>query len=259
MIWRLRSILFNIAFYGTSLFLLTACIPLWLAPRSWQRRVPPIWLTAVRWTERYILGLTYEVIGQENLPPAPYIVAMKHQSAWETMKLYELFGNPAIVLKKELMDLPLWGQYAKAMDMVPVDRTKGHEATQYMVESARQVLVDKRPLVIFPQGTRVAVGARKSYKLGVSKVYESLNIPVVPVAHNAGVFWPRNAFWKRPGKITITILPPIPPGQDAPKVLKQIEASVEAESNRLCAQAIAEHGLQKEFPLMTDGSGAQNV
>jgi 1-acyl-sn-glycerol-3-phosphate acyltransferase len=241
--WRVRGLLFNILFYGSTLLLLSACVPLWLAPKSWQRRVPPVWLWVVRRVEKYVLGLDYVVIGRENLPKPPYLVAMKHQSAWETMKLYALFGNPAIVLKKELMDLPLWGRYAKAMDMVPVDRSKGKEATHYMVESAKQILVDKRPLVVFPQGTRVAVGDKRPYKMGIMKLYEALNVPVVPVALNAGVFWPRNAFWKRGGTITVEIMPPIAPGGDAQKVFAELQEKIETRSTVLAEQAKREFDL----------------
>ncbi len=237
MMWRLRGLLFNVFFYGCTFVMLTICIPFWFAPRNWQRRIPPVWLAVVYWIERYILGLDYVVVGRENLPPPPYLVAMKHQSAWETMKLYDLYGNPAIVLKKELMDLPLWGRYAKAMDMVPVDRSKGAEATRFMVESAKQVLADKRPLVVFPQGTRVAVSDKRPYKFGIIKLYEGLNIPIVPVAINAGVFWPRNAFWKRGGKITVEILPAIPPGRDGKQVFVELQEIIETRSDALAQEA----------------------
>jgi 1-acyl-sn-glycerol-3-phosphate acyltransferase len=171
--WRLRSLAFNIIFYGGSFLFLAACVPALLASREVQRKISPMWLSFVYWTERHILGLNYRVIGIENLPPAPYIAAMKHQSAWETMKLYALFGDPAIVLKKELMDLPLWGRYARAMHMVPIDRSKGREAVSAMVESAKMILHDKRPLVVFPQGTRVSVGTKAPYKMGVMRLYEA--------------------------------------------------------------------------------------
>lgn len=231
--WRIRALAFNILFYGWTFLFLSACVPLWLAPTSWQRRVPPVWLGVTYVIEKYVLGLDYRVIGAENLPPAPYIVAMKHQSAWETMKLYALFGNPAIVLKRELMDLPLWGRYARAMDMVPIDRSKGSEAVKYMVESAKQIIPDKRPLVVFPQGTRVAVGTKRPYKFGIMKLYEALNVPIVPVAINAGLFWPRNGFWKKPGVITVKIMPPIPAGGDVNDVFARIQTIIETESDAL--------------------------
>jgi 1-acyl-sn-glycerol-3-phosphate acyltransferase len=149
------------------------------------------------------------------------------------MKLYALFGNPAIVLKKELMDLPLWGRYARAMDMVPIDRSKGSAAIATMVESARQIIPDKRPLVVFPQGTRVAVGVKRPYRFGVMKLYEALDVPLVPVAINAGLFWPRNGFWKKPGIITVKIMPPIAPGGNVNDVFAQIQNVIEMESDAL--------------------------
>jgi 1-acyl-sn-glycerol-3-phosphate acyltransferase len=251
MIWRLRSIAFNIVFYTLTLALGIACIPLMLAPRNWQRQLPPVWLALLYFCERHILGLDYRVIGAENLPPPPYIAAMKHQSAWETMKLYRLFGNPAIILKKELMQIPLWGQYAKAMDMVPVDRSQGRLAMKSMVESAKQILVDKRPLVVFPQGTRIAVGKKAPYKSGVMKLYEALDVPLVPVALNAGLFWPRQAFWKRPGVITVQIFPPIPPGQDPKEVFHRLQKTVEEASDRLARDAVRDQHLETVFPHLS--------
>ena len=236
--WRVRSLLFNLLFYSLSFILLTVCLPMAWLPRSWQRQVPPVWLWIGYTLEKYVLGLDYQVIGAENLPPAPYLVAMKHQSAWETMKLYRLFGNPAIVLKKELMEAPILGTYGRAMDMVPVDRTRGREATKYMVQAARQILIDKRPLVIFPQGTRVGPLAKKPYKQGIMRLYEDLHIPLVPIALNSGVFWGRNSFWKRPGLITVKIFPPFAPGLPANQVAKQMEELIETESDRLAREAI---------------------
>lgn len=232
--WRIRSLLFNLTFYPLSFIILAGCLPLLLLPRNALRRVPPVWLWVGYMLEKYVLGLDYIVVGKENLPPAPYLVGMKHQSAWETMKLYALFGNPAIVLKKELMDQFLLGSYGRAMDMVPVDRSKGRQALSFMVTEARKiVLTDKRPLIIFPQGTRVAAGAKKPYKAGISKLYEELNIPLVPIALNSGKFWARNAFWKRPGLITVKIMPAIPPGLDSKQVARQMEEQIERESDAL--------------------------
>lgn len=237
--WRLRSLLFNLSFYTLSFLLLSACLPMVVLPRSWQRQVPPVWLWIGDKLEKYVLGLTYEVVGRENLPEAPYIIAMKHESAWETMKLYALYKNPAIVLKKELMDTPILGSYAHVMDMVPVDRSKGREATRFMIEEAQKIVPQKRPLVIFPQGTRVAPLTKKPYKRGIIAIYEGMNIPLVPVALNSGVFWGRNSFWKRPGKITITIMPPIPPGLNGDEVFAKMQDQIETESTRLAKEALA--------------------
>lgn len=231
--WCIRSLLFNAVFYPGSFLLLTLCLPMLLFPVSVQRKVPAMWVAFAYWSEKYILGLDYVVLGREHLPPPPYLVAMKHQSVWETMKLYALFGDPAIVLKKELMDMPLWGQYARAMKMVPIDRSKGREAIAHMVESAKSVLEDKRPLVVFPQGTRVAVGVKAPYKIGIMKLYEALQVPMVPVAINAGLFWPRNSFWKKPGVVTVQILPPIAPNRPPDEVFAELQKTLEENSEAL--------------------------
>lgn len=250
--WRIRSILFNILFYSLSFILLTTGLPLLLAPRSWLRRVPPVWLWIGYQLEKHVLGLDYRVIGKENLPPAPYLVAMKHQSAWETMKLYALFTNPAIVLKKELMDAMILGSYGRAMDMVPVDRSKGRETMKYLVEAAQTIIPEKRPLVIFPQGTRVAPEAKEAYKAGIIRLYEGLNIPLVPVALNSGLFWGRNAFWKRGGLITVEILPVIPAGLPKGEVFAKLEEQIESRSDALARQAVKEFKLEREFPLLAE-------
>lgn len=240
--WRVRSLLFNVLFYSLSFLLLTICLPMVVLPRAWQRQVPPVWLWIGYKLEKYVLGLDYRVIGKENLPEAPYLVAMKHESAWETMKLYALFGNPAIVLKKELMDMPILGSYAHVMDMVPVDRSKGRLATKFMIEEARKILPQKRPLVIFPQGTRVAPLVKKPYKRGIIAIYEEMNIPMVPVALNSGLFWGRNRFWKRPGLITVSILPPIPAGLDGETAFARMQEAVESESVRLSRAVVEQRG-----------------
>lgn len=234
MLDKLRSLLFNFFFYGGSLVLLLAAFPLWFASKAIQRKFCLVWVRYAYWCEKYVLGLDYRVVGRENLPSEPpYLVAMKHQSAWETMKLYALFGFPAIVLKKELMDMFLWGRYARAMDMVPVDRSRGREAMDGMVQSARRILTEKRPLVIFPQGTRIPVGVKKPYKHGIAKLYEDLQLPVVPIALNSGVFWPKKSFWKKSGTITLEVMPPIMPGIDGAQMLAQLEQQIESASDRL--------------------------
>lgn len=250
--WRIRSLVFNVLFYTMSFLLLTVCLPMVFLPNSWQRRVPPVWLEIGYFLEKYVLGLDYEVVGKENLPPAPYLVAMKHESAWETMKLYKLFGNPAIVLKKELMDTPILGNYAHVMDMVPVDRAKGREATKYMVDAARKIVPDKRPLVIFPQGTRVPPGVKKPYKMGIIRLYEDLGVPMVPVALNSGLFWGRNGFWKRSGVITVQILPPIPPGLPSSEAALQMEQQIENTSEQLAVEAVKRFGFEKAYPQFAE-------
>ncbi|HRQ83114.1 MAG TPA: lysophospholipid acyltransferase family protein [Azospirillaceae bacterium] len=230
----IRSTLFNIAFFG---WLILCCVFLaWTAllPRDrmmeWVRWV----LRGVSFLERHIAGIEYEVIGLEKLPTkGSYIVAAKHQSAWETMKLHVILGDPAVVLKKELTQVPVWGLAARKSRMIPVDRSARGRAISSLLEGAAAIAVEGRPIVIFPQGTRVAPGAVEPYKAGVALMYNKLKLPMVPMALNSGVFWGRKAYFKRPGKITVQFFDPIPAGLPRDEAMARLEKVLEAESDRL--------------------------
>lgn len=230
----LRSLLFNICF-----IIWTAISCLFLV---WTFAIPrPLMVKCITWyfrgiepLEKYILGLTYEVRGWENMPNTPCIIAMKHQSAWETFKLFTIFGDVAIVLKRELMFIPFWGWYQAKSGAIPVNRAAKGKAMRGLMDSARKVIEQqKRSIVIFPQGTRIPVGEKRPYRAGVFAMYESLNVPMVPVALNAGLFWPRNSFLKTPGKIIVDILPAIPAGLPRTEIAERLETTLEAASNRL--------------------------
>lgn len=231
----IRSIFFTIGFYVCTVLILVLSIPAIVMPLKIKRAVALFWFWMIYQLEKYVMNLQYRVIGRENLPPAPYIVAAKHQSAWETLKIYMIFGNEAaIVAKKELLDLPLWGRYGYAMGLVPVDRSKGKEAMAAMVNAAQKAIDKGRSIVVFPQGTRVPVGETRPYKFGVMKLYEGLHVPIVPVALNAGCYWPKNAFWKKSGTVTVEILPAIAPNLPPEEVFAQMSQAIETASARLC-------------------------
>jgi 1-acyl-sn-glycerol-3-phosphate acyltransferase len=231
----LRSIVFTLTFFGATAVMMVMTIPGLFMPFKIKRIIALTWFAIVYGCEKYIMNLDYRVTGLELLPPGPFIVAAKHQSAWETMKIYRIFGDrSAIIAKKELMDIPVWGRYGRAMGLVPIDRSKGKEAMNLMVESARQAVSQGRNIVVFPQGTRVPVGADQPYKFGAIKLYEELHIPMVPVALNAGLFWPKNSFWKKSGVVTVEILPPIPPNLPPQEASRRMIEQIETASNRLC-------------------------
>lgn len=237
----LRSIAFNFLYIFGSLF--------WSLVLLWAFFFPPKKCTAIISTiyggyialiEKYVLGLTLEVKGAENLPQTGgYIIASKHQSAFETLKLpfSKDFNYPVIVLKKELTKLPLWGLYPKRMGLVAIDRGQGMESMRAMIDGCRGAIADGRNVVIFPQGTRVKPGAVKPYKAGLAKIYKDLQVPIVPMALNSGVFWGRNAFFKKPGKITFEFLPVIPAGLPPLQAMEQMEQMIEAASDRLVVAA----------------------
>lgn len=239
----LRSIIFNILFYGIWTPIVCICmLPCLLFPRGFTVWVAAFYQRGAYYLEKYILGLDYEIRGLEHKPhnKMGYLVAAKHQSAYETLKLYSLFGDPTIILKKELLSLPLFGWFLRKLDVIAIDRGNRERAMTSLIEGAKKMQSQGRPIVIFPQGTRVRVEettAEKPYKGGVVKLYEATNMPIVPLATNSGVYWPRNAFWKKPGKVIFEFLPPIEPGLSASEAMKILEDKLETASRALAAEA----------------------
>jgi 1-acyl-sn-glycerol-3-phosphate acyltransferase len=234
---RLRSLAFNIAFYGWTAvmcFLMLWALPL---PRRCMLFVVHFWLHQTAWIERHIAGITYRVIGREHVPEGACIIAAKHQSAWETFKLHLLFGDPAIVLKQELLDIPIWGWYLRRSGMIPIDRARGGKALFGMMQAAHKAVEQGRKIVIFPQGTRIAPDAKRPYRNGVAALYRELNVPVVPMALNSGLFWPKNSFMKKPGQITVEFLPPIPAGLPREAMMGRLEEELESATERLTEKA----------------------
>ena len=238
----LRSLVFN------AMYIFWVTVPtiafLWilLLPRRWFFVCIGGWQSFVGWMERNIIGLQSQIIGSENIPNGPCIIAAKHQSAWETLRLNVLFFDPAVVLKKELVRLPVWGWYAWRCGMIPVDRRGKAASLLRMMTAARQAKADGRKIVIFPQGTRVAPGVHKSYKSGVAALYTELNLPVVPMALNSGLFWQKGVFIKKPGLVTIEFLPPIPPGLPRAEMMRTLQDNLEAACDRLAETAVRDQG-----------------
>lgn len=230
----LRSFFFNVLFYGgtgVACFVLAWSLVL---PRRFMLAGIRGYMGYVAWIERWVAKLHYRVEGREHVPQqGSYIVAAKHQSAWETLKLHLLFNDPAIVLKKELLNIPIWGLYARRAKLIPIDRSAGRKAAEGMLAAARQAVAEGRPIVIFPQGTRVAPGAWKDYKAGVGILYEALGVPLVPLAMNSGMFWGRQAYTKRAGCITLRFLPAIAPGLSRADGMRKLVSVLEGESDRL--------------------------
>ena len=189
------------------------------------------------WLERVCLGLHYEIRGWENIPQGPSIIAAKHQSAWETMKIPLLFPDATVILKKELLRIPLWGWYVTKAEMIPINREATIEALRFLIKQGRKYVSQGRSIVIFPQGTRTAIGEYSPYHVGVGMLYETLHIPIVPMALNSGLFWPRNWLDLRSGTITISFLPMILPGQGRRDVMKLLEEQLEKESDHLIVEA----------------------
>src|SRR5262245_60467565 len=178
-----RSAVFDVIFFiwGTIASLLSLVI-YWLTPsRAALVWVARTWMAGVDFLEPILLGLKYDLKGKENLPAAPYIVAMQHQSAWETFKLLLWFPEPAIVLKEELLQLPVWGPCARRYGAIPVKRSRKAEDLITFLKESRAMAETGRPIVLYPQGTRTAPGKPSIYNRGVAALQEELKIPIVPV------------------------------------------------------------------------------
>lgn len=232
-----RSALFNLYFYGWTAVLTIGLSPALFMPRNFGLRAARIWVGGVNLGLRFICGITVEVKGRERLGKGPALIAVKHQSAWDTIALLSICDMPAVVLKRELTWIPLYGWYILAMRMIPIDRSAGAKALKDMVRRAKTAAAEGRSVLIFPQGTRVAVGDKVPYQPGVAALYSQLGLPCVPVALNSGLVWPRRAFRRPPGKITVEFLPPIPPGLRREPFMNTLEGQIEAASDALAAVA----------------------
>ncbi len=167
------------------------------------------------------------------------VVAAKHQSAWETFALLPLFDDPAFILKRELQWIPVFGWLLIKGRMVPVDRTAGLRALNRMIARARRELARGRQLIIFPEGTRRPAGAEPRYKQGVALLYAAQRVPCLPIALNSGLFWPRRSLRRRPGKVVVEILDPIPPGLDKKAFFERLKDEIEGATARLIEEGSA--------------------
>ncbi|TXG81693.1 MAG: 1-acyl-sn-glycerol-3-phosphate acyltransferase [Thermomicrobiales bacterium] len=217
----------------TPVFALLAMASFALPPHA-RYRIITQWTTITMWGVRWITGIRYEVRGRENLPRDASVILCKHQSAWETMAMQRIFPPVAFVLKKELLRVPFFGWGLAQMPIVSIDRSAGIGALEQVVQQGRELLAHGFWVVVFPEGTRVAPGHTKRYKVGGAHLAVQANSHVVPVAHNAGELWPRNAFVKRPGLITVSIGPAIDAtGLTAEEVNRRAEAWIEGEMRRI--------------------------
>ena len=181
-----------------------------------------------------ILGIRYRVLGAESLPPPPYIVLAKHQSAWETLAFQVIFPQQVWVVKRELLWIPFFGWGLAMLAPIAIDRASGPRALNQLLEQGRERLARRYCIVIFPEGTRIAPGSRGKYQVGGAWLAVKTGTPVVPVAHNAGALWRRRAFVKRPGLVTVSIGAAIDPrGLTPEELIRRVENWIEGEMQRL--------------------------
>lgn len=233
----LRSFLFNIVIYGGMVVLAIAFFPFALFSREWAFRASFSWCALVRWSARWILGLHTEVRGTP--PQGSVLVAAKHQSFLDIILIFGALDRGKFIMKRELLVTPIVGQYALKIGCIPVNRGKRGAAIAKMKEDVAKGQAEPGQLIIYPQGTRVAPGVSKPYKVGAGVIYETLNQPCVPVAVNCGFFWPRRGWLKKPGTAVVEFLEPIEAGLPVKEFMARLEEVVETHSDRLLGEAKA--------------------
>jgi 1-acyl-sn-glycerol-3-phosphate acyltransferase len=234
----LRSAIFFLWFALASTVLSLLALPGLAFDRRFVVFVSHTWSRATLWGLKTIAGLDYEIRGS----PAPrsVLIASKHMSMWDTIALYLLLGDPAVIVKRELLRIPFYGWYIWRAGAIAIDRGGHAKALRKMIEAARGAIARGHAILIFPEGHRMAVGAAPEYKPGVAALYLQLGVPCVPVALNSGLFWTGPmGFIKNPGRVVVQFLDPIPPGLKAREFLQTLEAQIESATGRLVAEGQA--------------------
>lgn len=200
-----------------------------IMPQGWLAALSSHWAAVNLGLQKLVCGLGYEVQGLENLPPDGAVVMAKHQSAWETIALRALLPRRQTwVLKRELLWIPVFGWALAVARPIAIDRKAGRAAARELIAEGGKRLEQRHCVILFPEGTRVAPGGRGKYHVGGALLAAASGYPVVPIAHNAGVFWARRSIRKYPGTIQVVVGPPIPTqGLSATRILRQVEEWIE--------------------------------
>ena len=228
-----RTLLFSLYIYGVAFPALIMLVPIIFFPLKILKWVPYYWTQWAAIILRQTVKIKHQIKGQQFIQNRPVIYAMKHQSVWETLIPNHILPFPAYILKKELILLPIFGWYLYFLKMLPINRKKGTQELKKLIECTRQRLQQGRSIIIFPEGTRVSPGEQGTYQRGIAFLYEKLNVPVVPVALNSGLYWPKHKFLKLPGTITLEFLPPIPPGLPKKEFMEKLTDAIETKSLEL--------------------------
>lgn len=235
----IRSLAFNVAFYLNLIIQMLFWTPFYfLVDRQRAWLVPKFWVKSSLWLYDRLAGARVSVSGLENLPQGSYILAPKHQSFLDTIAFLPFIPDALYILKRELTWIPLFGWYVLKMRMIPVNRGARSKALKTAVAATRAELArNDRQLIIYPEGTRRSPGDAPAYKWGIAEIYTSLGVPVVPVAHVAGLYWPRRKFLRYPGTIEARFLPPIPPGLSKEEFMERLIGDTEAACDELLVAA----------------------
>src|ERR1700679_2617201 len=228
-----RSLLFNALFYLNLVVLMIVGLPTLLFGRRAIFALARLWGAISVWLLEAICGLKLEYRGLENIPPGAVLIAAKHQSFLETFALLKYAPDFAIILKRQLTYVPLFGLYLIVAQQIAIDRGRGRQALNQISAAAKSVFAADRQVFIYPEGTRRLPGAPPMYKQGAAALYGAAEVPALPVAVNTGLFWRRRGFLRRPGVAVIEYLPVIPPGLDRAAFNNRLQSAIEDACDRL--------------------------
>jgi 1-acyl-sn-glycerol-3-phosphate acyltransferase len=201
----IRSLLFAILHSTTAVFFSLLAVVIYPLPFTVRYRIISQWANSNLWLLDKICGISYRVHGIENIPDEPCVILCKHQSTWETLALQPIFTPQVWVLKRELLWIPFFGWGLASLNPIAIDRSAGRKALQQVVEQGKQRLESGSWVVIFPEGTRIASGKMGKFGIGGARLASETEVPVLPIAHDAGKSWPRHGFLKTPGVINLVI------------------------------------------------------
>ena len=233
------SALFAGWMFASAIGLGLVCLPLLLGPPRTAMVPIRLWARSQFWALRRLVGASVEVRGRERLPTGAYLLASKHQSMLDTLVAMTLTPWPCIVLKRELMWIPIFGWYAAKAQMIVLDRAGRPGDVRQMLEAARRALADGRQVLIYPEGTRREPGAQPAYKGGVGLIYKDLEAVCAPVATNSGMIWPAHGLLKHPGRAVFEVLPAIASGHPRKLFMAELEGRIEDASAALLAETSA--------------------
>ncbi|HEY1774499.1 MAG TPA: lysophospholipid acyltransferase family protein [Gammaproteobacteria bacterium] len=231
----LRSLLFNLIYVTTVVPFAVAVAVVGPLHREWGVKLATAWVHVVFWSLKVFCCIDWRIEGAENIPAEPAIAYWKHQSAWETLGQLLVFPKQSWVLKRELMWIPLIGQALATIKPIPIDRKSGHTAVNQVLNiGSKRILEDGMWVMIFPEGTRMPPGCTRRYGISGALLAEKTGRPIVPVAHNAGDFWRRNAFLKYPGTVRVRVGKPVYPHGVKPEDMnREVQTWIEAQMKEI--------------------------
>lgn len=241
----IRSFLFHLFFLVVSSLVLVICGSFSFFRPSLAMSGFRFWTKMIVWGLRFFVNMTIEIRGLHHMPLGAALVASKHQSILETVMIFAICKNPAIILKKELTYIPFGAQMIHYGGHIAIDRRKGTNSREKIKQAATEKIKQGRQIFIYPEGTRSGVHSAPTYKRGIYLLYDHLKIPCIPVAVNTGMFWPKNAFLLKSGNVVIEILPPIPAGKAVNPFMTELTTHIESATARLVQEAACVTQLSK--------------